>query len=92
MSEQLVHALRYGHAMQGPLKNLDTNEELQLGDSTEVFFVPEIAEDIAPASSTQSKETILRVLIEQYNLTTDSKQCALDEKYVKTLQERITRT
>ncbi|KAG8711315.1 hypothetical protein FRC09_020665 [Ceratobasidium sp. 395] len=89
LSEQLAYALCYGHTQSGPLKNLDTNEDLPASDATMAYFVSERFEESGSGSPMQSKEAFLLALTEQYASASGTRQPSLDVEYVRSLQDRI---
>ncbi|KAG9120189.1 hypothetical protein FRC07_004406 [Ceratobasidium sp. 392] len=81
-----TQALCYGCTRDGPLKNLDTGEDLQFDDQGPVFLVPEITRGVAPISQV-SAEMSLRALAEFYGSKIGVD--ILDEAHAKTLQDSI---
>ncbi|KAG8795259.1 hypothetical protein FRC12_016606 [Ceratobasidium sp. 428] len=91
LSKQLAFALCYGRTESGPLKNLDTNEQLPPGITSAAFFVFErVTEGSSHETHIQSKEASLKALINLYASTTNNtRRPNLDAAYVNNLQDLI---
>ncbi|KAG9090108.1 Vacuolar protein sorting-associated protein 13A [Ceratobasidium sp. 370] len=86
--ERLPRALCDGRTEEGPLKNLDTDEDLNPGNEGVSFFVPELTGGTSPENDA-SVETSLRALITLCTPTVGARQHVLDGTYVETMQDLI---
>ncbi|KAG8711300.1 hypothetical protein FRC09_020668 [Ceratobasidium sp. 395] len=91
LSEQLAFALCYGRTMSGPLKNLDTGEELPPNISTATLPVFELVDSSSLETQMQSKEALLKALIDLRTSATVTRNAYLDVSYVQNLQYSIYR-
>ncbi|KAG9094853.1 Vacuolar protein sorting-associated protein 13A [Ceratobasidium sp. 370] len=90
---RLPLALRFGRAEQGleamgPLKNLDTDEDLSSNDSGIEFFVPSLTIEGAKESEPAIEQT-LTALIRLYQPTTSARQSTRDTQYIAEIQQRL---
>ncbi|KAG9091466.1 hypothetical protein FS749_016528, partial [Ceratobasidium sp. UAMH 11750] len=86
--ERLPRALCDGRTEEGPLKNMDTDEDLTSGNEGISFFVPEFTGGTGPENDV-SIETSLRALIRLCGPTVGARQHIPDEAYVETMQGLI---
>ncbi|KAG9087788.1 hypothetical protein FRC06_002366, partial [Ceratobasidium sp. 370] len=86
--ERLPRALCDGRTEEGPLKNMDTDEDLNPGNEGVSFFVPEFTGGTSPENDA-SVETSLRALITLCTPTVGARQHVLDGTYVETMQDLI---
>ncbi|KAG8718610.1 hypothetical protein FRC09_012400 [Ceratobasidium sp. 395] len=93
LTERLQDALSRGRAEQGidswgPLKNLDTDEDLPSMELDVVFFVP----DVSGNGGLEDESTIvqlLRDLVAHYNPSIGSRHALGDAEYVDRLQQQL---
>ncbi|KAG8744092.1 Vacuolar protein sorting-associated protein 13A [Ceratobasidium sp. 414] len=86
--ERLPRVLCDGRTEEGPLKNMDTDEDLSPGNEGVSFFVPEFTGGTSPENDA-SVETSLRALIKLCNPTIGARQHVLDGTYVEAMQDLI---
>ncbi|KAG9125289.1 Vacuolar protein sorting-associated protein 13A [Ceratobasidium sp. 392] len=86
--ERLPRALCDGRTQEGPLKNMDTDEELGSGDGGVSFFVPEFTGGTNPENDA-SVEVTLRALVKPCSRAAGPRQHVLDGSYVEAIQDLI---
>ncbi|EUC60521.1 root hair defective 3 GTP-binding protein, partial [Rhizoctonia solani AG-3 Rhs1AP] len=88
MMERLPDALRYGRNEEGPLKNLDTDEDLPISDQMPPFFVPEFS-----GANTAENETLaeqaLHSLVRSCGQAISTRHQVPDVSYVESLQNTL---
>ncbi|CAE6371963.1 unnamed protein product [Rhizoctonia solani] len=84
-------ALSFGRHEEGPLKNMDTDEDLETPDYMPSLFVPEFAVNNATQSEALAEQA-LRTLIQNHGQTVHTRQHILESLYIKALQESIYET
>ncbi|KAF8690053.1 hypothetical protein RHS03_09010, partial [Rhizoctonia solani] len=88
LMERLPHALCYGREDEGPLKNMDTDEEFAIPEHMPPLFVPEFS----GASTTENEslaEQTLHALIYTCGPPTGTRYQIPDASYVEALQNRL---
>ncbi|CUA74255.1 hypothetical protein RSOLAG22IIIB_05485 [Rhizoctonia solani] len=85
---RLPIALSFGRHEEGPLKNMDTDEDLETPDYMPSLFVPDFAANNA-AESEALAEQALRTIIQNHGQTVHARQHVLDSLYIETLQKSI---
>ncbi|KAG8713474.1 Vacuolar protein sorting-associated protein 13A [Ceratobasidium sp. 395] len=88
--ERLPRALRDGCTEEGPLKNMDTDEELDSNNGGLSFFVSEFTEG-ANLENDAAVELSLQALINISSYTPGPRQYILDDAYVEIIQNQISR-
>ncbi|KAJ1300985.1 hypothetical protein OPQ81_003409 [Rhizoctonia solani] len=91
LMERLPNALRYGRNDEGPLKNMDTDEEFPISNQMPPFFVPEFS----GANSVENEvlaEEALQALVQSCGQTIPARYQMLDTSYVETLQNNLYET
>ncbi|KAG8694060.1 hypothetical protein FRC08_008731, partial [Ceratobasidium sp. 394] len=86
--ERLPRALCDGRTEEGPLKNMNTDEDLTAGNEGISFFVPEFTGGTGPENDV-SVETSLRALIRLCGSTVGARQHIPDEAYMEIMQGLI---
>ncbi|QRV98718.1 E3 ubiquitin-protein ligase TRIP12 [Ceratobasidium sp. AG-Ba] len=86
--ERLPRALCDGCTEDGPLKNMDTDEELSSESETMSFFISEFAGGATPENDT-SIEAALRMLIASCGPNAGPRQYMQDGEYINVLQDLI---
>ncbi|CAE6459507.1 unnamed protein product [Rhizoctonia solani] len=104
LKERLQNALSSGITMEGPLKNMDTDEDIPTLENQPIFFVPSFGDNENNGeNSTQNEkgeydsegkleeitEVTLRVLIERCGPPLSSRPHMADRNYVEALQENL---
>ncbi|KDN38013.1 hypothetical protein RSAG8_09786, partial [Rhizoctonia solani AG-8 WAC10335] len=88
LMERLPDALRYGRNEEGPLKNLDTDEELPISDQMSPFFVPEFSGANA-AENEILVEQALHSLAQSCGQAVSTRFQVPDVSYIETLQNTL---
>ncbi|CAE6496426.1 unnamed protein product, partial [Rhizoctonia solani] len=88
LMERLPNALRYGRNEEGPLKNLDTDEEFPSPDHMVPFFVPEFSGANAAENETFAEQALLS-LVQSCGQDIPARYQVPDGSYVETLQNTI---
>ncbi|CAE6486842.1 unnamed protein product [Rhizoctonia solani] len=88
MMERLPNALCYGQDEEGPLKNMNTDEELPASKDIPPLFVPELSE-ATTADNEVLTEQALHSLIHMCGPASDTRHRTPDATYVKLLQNRL---
>ncbi|KAH7337761.1 hypothetical protein B0J17DRAFT_664159 [Rhizoctonia solani] len=91
MMERLPNALCHGQEEEGPLKNMDTDEELPTSNEMPPLFVPEFSGANA-AENEVLAEKALHSLIHTCGPAIDARHRMLDASYIKLLQNRLYET
>ncbi|KAG9124904.1 hypothetical protein FRC07_009778 [Ceratobasidium sp. 392] len=86
--ERLPRALCDGLSEEGPLKNMDTDEELSSGEEGISFFVPDFNGGASPEND-ESVEAALKTLINVYAPIVGARQRIADGAYIETMQDLI---
>ncbi|CUA74082.1 E3 ubiquitin-protein ligase TRIP12 [Rhizoctonia solani] len=88
LMERLPDALRYGRNEEGPLKNLDTDEELPISDQIPPFFVPEFSGSNVAENETLAEQALYS-FVQSYGQAVSTRHQVPDASYVEALQNAL---
>ncbi|KAG8713463.1 hypothetical protein FRC11_012070, partial [Ceratobasidium sp. 423] len=88
MMERLPNALRYGRNDEGPLKNMDTDEEFPIASQMPPFYVPEFS-GANSAENEALAEQALHSLVQSCSQAISARHQMPDTSYVEDLQNNL---